>query len=81
MTCVEKVEFENWYNSYRGKEYNFSEEIERYCCNDVEILRCYCVEFYKKVKELCGVEPFFDAGLSMRIYKSLFMPKDTIGVM
>ena len=28
MTSVEKVEFENWYDSYRGKEYNFAEEIK-----------------------------------------------------
>ena len=76
MTCVEKVEFENWFDSYRGKEYNFAEEIERY----VMMLR-----FYKEVKELCSVEPFFGsllitiAGLSMRIYKSLFMLKAKSG--
>ena len=34
MTSIEKVEFENWYDSCRGKEHSFAEEIKRYCCND-----------------------------------------------
>ena len=52
----------------------------------MKILRLCCVEFYKEVKELCGVEPFFDvsliiiAALSMRIYKSLFMKDCKIGI-
>ena len=50
----------------------------------MKILCLCCVEFYKKVKELCGVEPFFDAllitiaALSMR--KSLFVKNGKIGI-
>ena len=54
MTFEEKVDFDKWYDSYENKEYNFSAEIKRYCCNDVKILHC-CVEFYKQPKKLCAV--------------------------
>ena len=74
-----RIEFDKWYDSYKGEEYNFAEEIKQYCCDDVKILQLCCIEFYQKVKELCSAEPFFNAAmitiavLSVRICKSLFM--------
>ena len=50
MSADERIEFDKWYDSYKGKEYNFAEEIKRYCCDDVKILQLCCIEFYRKVR-------------------------------
>ena len=58
MSLDERIEFDKWYDSYKAKEYNFAEEIKGYYCDDVKILQLCCIEFYQKVKELCGAGPF-----------------------
>ena len=88
ISCMdndERIKFEEWHELKRDKEYNFENEVKT-CCNDVKILRFCCIEFYNHCKTICRVELFFYASLitiasmAMRIFRSLFMKQNTIGV-
>ena len=86
MDNDERIKFEEWHESKRDKEYNFENEVKTCCCNDVKILRFCCIKFYSCCKTMCVVEPFFNGSLittgsmAMRIFGSLFMKQNVIGV-
>ena len=49
MGVKQRKEFEQWYDENRETEFNFDEEIVRYCKNDVQILSEALVKFIKVI--------------------------------
>ncbi|CAB3982341.1 DNA polymerase [Paramuricea clavata] len=81
----ERTKFDKWYRVQCLKTYIFKEAIYYYCRLDVDILRQGCIIFARLIKNITGVFPFYDktchtiAGLALKIYRSNFLVKDTIG--
>ncbi|CAB3982959.1 DNA polymerase [Paramuricea clavata] len=81
----QRSKFDAWYVAQCLKPYNFKKAIYYYCRLDVDILRQGCVIFARLIKNITGVFPFYDktchtiAGLALKIYRSNFLVKDTIG--
>ncbi len=54
-----------------------------YCKNDVVLLREGCIKYRKEFIECTDVDPFGCvtlAGCAMKVYKTLFLTKDTIAL-
>ncbi|CAB3989935.1 DNA polymerase [Paramuricea clavata] len=81
----QRSKFDKWYAAQCLKPYNFKKAIYYYCRLDVDILRQGCIIFARLIKNITGVFPFYDktchtiAGLALKIYRSNFLVKDTIG--
>lgn len=78
------VEFDEWYETVRGNEYNLRTECMIYCSKDVTILRLGCLKFMNEIIELAEINPFFEcftlAQLSLLIYRKKFLPIDKLGI-
>jgi hypothetical protein len=77
--------FDEWYAKQLNKTYVFCDAIYYYCRLDVDILRQGCIIFERLIHDVTGVLPFYDktchtiAGLALKIYRSNFLDKNTIG--
>ena len=85
MGSKERDEFLKWYDEL-GCDYvfNFKEELIKYCVQDVTILRLACLKFRQLMIETTGICPYSKsptiAGYSHLVYRSQYMPENTIGV-
>jgi hypothetical protein len=74
--------FKKWYAEQKGlTDWNFKEEMLRYCRGDVELLSKAIVEFRKMRKDNLDTDPFRYttlASLYMNIYINEFIPEKTI---
>ena len=66
-------------------EFNFREEIEKYCRSDVDILRECCMEFREMLRDKTnGIDPFEKcltiASYCHEVYRTNFLKEDTIAV-
>ena len=66
-------------------EFNFREEIEKYCRSDVAILRECCMEFREMLRDKTnGIDPFEKcltiASYCHEVYRTNFLKKDSIAV-
>ena len=65
-------------------EFNFREEIVKYCRSDVDILRQCCMEFRKMLRDKTGIDPFEKcltiASYCHEVYRTKYLKKDTIAV-
>ncbi|CAB3987888.1 DNA polymerase [Paramuricea clavata] len=81
----ERGKFDKWYEEQKNKTYVFREAIYYYCRLDVDIMRQGCIIFARLINKVTGVLPFYDstchtvAGLALKIYRSNYLQKNTIG--
>lgn len=78
----ERKKFIKWYETQKGLPYNFRKELEEYCLSDVRILanamEVYMREGYEQNNGLNPLERGTIASYAMQIYKTLYMPANTI---
>ncbi len=76
------MKFEGWYAEQQGTtNWNFKEEMKKYCLADVEILARAVLSFRQLFYGKLNVDPFKYVtlpSLCMQLYKSKFMPDKTI---
>ncbi|XP_058890904.1 uncharacterized protein LOC117407014 isoform X1 [Acipenser ruthenus] len=83
MMSKDRDDFYKWYDSIKMGVFNFRDEMAFYCKNDVEILKEACIKFRTEVYAIGQIDPFqctTIASLCMAMYRSKFMPKDTIAI-
>ena len=65
-------------------EFNFKEEIVKYCRSDVDILRKCCLLFREMLRDETGIDPFERsltiASYCHEVYRTNYLKKDTIAV-
>lgn len=55
----ELEEFDVWYDSWSGKEWNFKKELLDYCIDDVLILQAVVKGYHENAYKLAGISPWF----------------------
>ena len=87
MSKKKQIEFMAWYTEevLNDAQFDMARDMELYCDNDVEILRKGCNRFRKIAINLGQTDPFREcatiASMTMRIYRRLFMPENSIGIL
>lgn len=85
MMKKERETFLQWHKSKSESksEFDFKKEMAEYCKNDVIILRKACLRFRDEVLSTTKVDPLQCvtlASLCMKIYRTRFLPEDTIAI-
>ena len=85
MKPDERTKFLTWYEDCVSKGYifNFKKEILEYCRSDVDILRRGMMKLRETFIQLENLDPLryvTIASVCMAIYRSNYMPKDTIAI-
>ena len=83
MSDAERMKFDSWYESVAGEVFDFKKQLALYCKNDVVLLREACMKCRKEFIECTNVDPFGCitlAGCAMKVFKMLFLTKDTIAL-
>ena len=83
MIEKDKKDFDDWYYTVKDKQFDFKQEMYKYCKSDVDIMRRGCQDLREKFIEIARIDPFqyiTIASVCMDIYRSTFMPKNTISV-
>ena len=85
MKPDERTKFLNWYEDCVRENYvfDFKKEIIAYCRSDVDILRRSLIKFREDFIQLENIDPLryiTIASVCMTIYRSNYMPKDTIAI-
>ena len=85
MKPDERTKFLNWYEDRVNENYvfDFKKEILEYCRSDVDILRRGIMKLREDFIELENIDPLHYitiASVCMTIYRSNYMPKDTIAI-
>lgn len=55
------IEFNAWYDSQRDKHWNFRQELEAYCINDVEVLANIAKRYHEILVDKFEMSPWFNA--------------------
>ena len=80
----DKKEFDDWYETVKNTQFDFRQEMYKYCKSDVDILRRGCLELRKIFIEVTSIDPFqyiTIASVCMAIYRNQYLPeKKTIAV-
>ncbi|XP_056591324.1 uncharacterized protein LOC130431856 isoform X1 [Triplophysa dalaica] len=83
MSDSARVKFDQWYDTRKGKIFDFKKEIGLYCMNDVVLLREACITYRKEFIECTQVDPFSFTTLAsccMGVFKSHFLTPNTIAL-
>ncbi len=77
--------FKEWYEEQKGKEFNFKEELHKYCVSDVDVLRQSSMRFRKICKEATGGIECFAVAVTiasacMFVFRRLFLKEEDIAV-
>ena len=83
MKKVDREKFDEWYEATKGKTFNFRQEMYKYCKSDVDILRRGCMKFRELFIQIANIDPFqyiTIASVCQAIYRSEFLPENTIGI-
>jgi hypothetical protein len=86
MSKKVKNDFMKWYNEKKnepGYQFDFKKEMEKYCAEDVEILRKGCLAFKNEIMEMTQnmCDPFNYvtlAAVAAAIYRGLFLKEEKI---
>ena len=90
MSSEGRAAFFKWYETVKNEPFNFRAEIEKYCRQDVYILRKACEKFRSLFLETTrgettpGIDPFTYvtiASLCMSVYRHLFYEEDWVVVL
>ena len=71
-----------WHSEHSEDQFNFREEIKKYCIDDVKLLKKGCEMFRTSFIKDTGVDPFTTytiAGACMKVYRSFHLQEHTIG--
>ena len=74
-------DFETWYETVKDKQYDFQQEMIKYCRAYVELLSKSVLKFRQMFKHGLDVDPFRYVtlpSLTMSIYRYKFIPNETI---
>ena len=79
------IKFLKWYDDCVAEKYvfNFKNELVAYCHSDVDILRRSAITFRDNFLKIGNIDPLqyiTIASVCMAIYRSKYMPENTIGV-
>lgn len=83
MKAAKYAEFEKWYAAQRGVVYNFREELELYCKQDVNILRHAVETYFLTGLQSAPLDPWSCmtiASYASTVYRAYHMPANTIAV-
>ena len=83
MKKEDRQKFDEWYKTTKDKTFDFKQEMYNYCKSDVDILRKGCLKYRELFIYIANIDPFqyvTIAGVCLAIYKSKFLPEDTIGI-
>jgi hypothetical protein len=85
MHAKQRQEFEVWYQA-QPDNFNFQDDLVKYCISDVDILQRCCGEFRKIfMKHTEGIEPFASsitiASACNEVYRKLFLEVDQIPIL
>ena len=92
MYCVgtmkkeRREEFDRWYRERQqsGEQFDYFSELTTYCSQDVNILRLAANKFRRLILEVGCIDPYIEcitlAQLCSKIYRKLFLQKNTIGI-
>ncbi|XP_046391618.1 uncharacterized protein LOC124159751 [Ischnura elegans] len=86
MTREELKKFQKWYEEKVAKNYIFkmAEELEKYCIQDVNILRMAGVKFRREFLSLNDTDPFREAltiaSACMRVFRKKYLRNDEIAI-
>ncbi len=83
MTDSDQTKFDRWYESVAGQVFDFKKQLGMYCKNDVVLLREGCMKYRNEFIECTNIDPFGCvtlAGCAMKVFKTLFLAKDTIAL-
>ncbi|XP_031153064.1 uncharacterized protein LOC116048233 [Sander lucioperca] len=83
MTETSKKSFLEWNDTVKHTQFNLRTELARYCINDVAVLLKACQMYRDAFNECTGLDPFTFTTLAascMGVFKSLFIPKDTVAL-
>ncbi len=83
MSNKDRTEFDEWYGTVSGKVFDFKKELAMYGKNDVVLLREVCLKYRDEFILCTGLDPFNYTTLAstcMAIYKTHYLPKDTIAL-
>ena len=83
MKKDDRDKFNEWYDATEGKTFDFKQEMYKYCKSDVDILRRGCLKLRELFIQIADIDPFqyiTIASVCQAIYRSEFLPKDTIGI-
>ncbi len=78
---VYKKEFKPWYETVKDKQWNYKEEMIKYCRADVELLSKAILKFKQMFQDKFDINPFKYitlASLCMAIFRGNFLEDDTI---
>lgn len=84
MSVSRRREFMTWYETQRGKAFDFREELTSYCVSDVDILQRCCGVFRRLFVEYTGLEPFTKsitiASACNRVYRTHYLRAGELGL-
>ena len=84
MTSV-RDDFIKWYESQKNSHFDLKQELLKYCCNDVELLKKGCLIFRKDLTNISsGLCPFIYSitlpSYCHLLYRQLFMRENSIAL-
>ena len=84
MSEAKKSKLLSWYDQNKYEEFNFKQELFKYCEMDVDLLAKGYLSFRKIIIESTGIEPFIQcvtlASLCHSIYRHNYMINDSIAI-
>ena len=84
MKPEQREAFIQWHDEQvaNNYEFNFREEIRKYCRSDVDILRNCCLQYREMFRDITEIDPFNKsltiASYCLTVYRTNFLKKDTV---
>jgi len=58
MKKFDKKKFDKWYETTKGKIFDFKQKLYEYCKSDVDILRKGCLKYRELFIDIANIDPF-----------------------
>ncbi|KAH7680533.1 hypothetical protein AAVH_41092, partial [Aphelenchoides avenae] len=75
MDTARQAQFDEWYALHQHDGFYMADELQKYCEQDVVVLRKACCAFRQKFLEICELDPFVIAATSARLALEVFLRK------
>ncbi|KAJ8032374.1 putative DNA polymerase [Holothuria leucospilota] len=84
MSSEKSKAFFKWYEQQRGKLFDMNQEMERYCIDDVNLLRKGCARFRQIFLDMNDMDPFAHAmtiaQACQQVYRRKFLTQETVAL-
>src|SRR5512140_3806787 len=83
MNFEDRENFDEWYVTVSSSQFNFREELRRYCRQDVVVLSAACTKYRDMMMQLFEMDPWrylTSAQAAKALYHAKYMPENTIAV-